>query len=592
MSGNLAPSFAQVLRRGRRELGLTQEALAERAGLSWRTISDLERGVSQPRKDTMTLLADALALDLPARAAFERAFRGIVLSPGEAETPARAADPSTLPSGGYLGALPALPLVERQVELGRVTAALEAARAGDGRFLALTGEPGVGKTRLAQEVMLQARAAGWMAVIGRCYEEHLRTPYFPFRDVLSAAWDAAPPILRERAAHRYAALGRLLPDLLATPPPEDEEEARLQVLHAVAGFLGALAGEQPVVVLLDDLHWADYTSLDILRHLVRSASGQRLLVLGTYRDGAVEQQHSLARIVTQLQREQRLEVLSLQPLTAAGTAALIGTRVDLAVVSAEQRDAIHARTAGNPFFTVEMLAALVEQGTGRDGRPHCVELAPLPQSIRSVVGQRVERLGPAARETLRLASVLGQEFSLDDLLAAAEAPEETLLAHVEAALAARLLEERQIGPAERYAFTHALIAQVLYEEVPRFRLRRLHLQVAGALERRRGAVPEGAAEIGRHFQAGGDTAKAALYAERAGDHALTLYAPHEAIGHYHVAVTLLLERHAALPAAAVQRKLGAALISAERRAEGCEIGDCTAGAGSRGRCARPGSGAL
>ncbi|HVA92884.1 MAG TPA: AAA family ATPase, partial [Chloroflexota bacterium] len=377
----------------------------------------------------------------------------------------------------------------------------------DGRFLALVGEPGVGKTRLAQEVMLQARATGWVVLVGRCYEEHDHTPYFPFRDVLAAAWEAASPVLRERAGQRFAALGRLLPDLLPTPPREDGEEARLQVLHAVGGFLGALADEHPVLVLLDDLHWADHAGLDILRHLVRSVSGQRILVLGAYRDVAADRQHPLVGIVTQLQREQRLEVLPIGPLTSEGTAALIGARFDLDVVSAEQRSAIHARTEGNPFFAVEVAAALAEQGVisqaGDDRAPDQKPL-PLPQSIHAVVEQRVSRLGPAALETLRLASVLGQEFDLEVLLAAVEGSEETVLAHMEAALAARLLEERQIGQTERYAFTHALIAQALYEDAPRFRLRRLHLRVAGALERLQGAEPEGAAEIGRHFLAGGD----------------------------------------------------------------------------------------
>ncbi len=565
--GYAAPSFAQVLRRGRRELGLTQEALAERAGLSWRTISDLERGVNQPRKDTLALLADALALDPAARAAFERASRGAFLSPDESETPVLSAHSAVLPTGGYLGAMPALPLVERQAELAKVGAALEAAGGGAGRFLALTGEPGIGKTRLAQEVMLRARAAGWSVVVGRCYEEHDHTPYFPFRDVLSAAWNAASQTLRERAGQRFAALGRLLLEVLSTPSWEDDEEARLRMLHAVAGFLGALSDERPVLALLDDLHWADHLSLDVLRHLVRSVSGQRLLVLGTYRDVATDREHPLARIAIELQREQRLEVVPLRPLTSDGTNALIGTRVALDTVSAEQCDIIHVRTGGNPFFTVEILAALMEQGA--TSQPHDAGApnegqAPLPLSIRSVVGQRVGRLGPAALETLRLASVLGQEFDLEVLLAAAEGPEETVLAHVEAALAARLLEERQIGRAERYAFTHALIAQALYEETPRFRLRRLHLRVAGALERLRGAEPEGASEIGRHFLAGGDTEKAAFHAERAGDHAAGLYAHHEAIGHYQTAATLLLERHAALPAAGVQRKLGAVLTTVQR----------------------------
>ena len=390
-----------------------------------------------------------------------------------------------LPIGRYLGAMPDNVLVARETELARLAVALDASRAGQGRLVLLAGEPGIGKTRLAQEVMLRARAAGCLTLVGRCYEEHGGLPFFPFREALAAAWDIAPPAVRQISRERHAALGRLLPDALPAPAQEEGEEARLRVLRAVEGFLLTLAAVHPLVLLLDDLHWADHASLDLLRHLARATADAPLLLLGTYRDVEVGRQHPLEATLTQLRRERLAEVVVLRALAPEGTAALIGAHFGLQAVSAELRDLVHGRTEGNPFFTEEVLMALAEQGAiYREGeawqRREMADIA-VPESVKAVVGQRVGRLPEATQEMLRPASVLGQEFDLEVLLAAAGQPEAAVLDQVEAALTARLLEERRMGRRERYAFAHALIAQTLYDEVPRFRLRRLHLRAAEAL---------------------------------------------------------------------------------------------------------------
>jgi tetratricopeptide (TPR) repeat protein len=587
-TGEVTTTFATLLRQHRLAAGLTQDDLAERAGLSVRAISDLERGIKRPRMDTVALLVTGLALDESARSDFERASRRPFTEPAEYVAPARPNAPDALPTGGYLGAMPAFPLVGRQAEIARLTSALEAARGGAGRFVLLTGEPGVGKTRLAQELMLQARAGGWLTLVGRCYEEHERTPYFPFRQALAAGWDAASSALRQNAPQRFLALGRLLPEVLPAPPLEGEaearlgvlgavagfEEARLRVLRAVAGFLAAVADEQPVLVLLDDLHWADENSLDVLQHLVRFARGQRLLLLGTYRDVEVGRQHPLAQTLAQLVREQLAETLPLRPLSMEGTAALIGAQIGQEAVAAEQRAAIHARTAGNPFFTIELLAALAEQGAfarADEGRARNEDPGVLPESIRSLVEQRVGRLATGAQEMLQLASVLGQEFDLEVLLTAADEPEDIVLEQVEVALAARLLEERQVGHSERYAFTHALIAQVLHDELPRFRRRRLHLQVAGVLERLRGGEAGAAAEIGRHWLAGGNLEHAATYLERAGDQARAQQGREAAAGWYREVVELLAGLGRPLDTARVREKLGSLLSVVGRYTEALTV---------------------
>jgi predicted ATPase len=185
-----------------------------------------------------------------------------------------------------------------------------------------------------------------------------------------------------------------------------------------------------------------------------------------------------------------------------------------------------------------------------------VQSLDLPWSIRSVVGRRVSRLPSAGQDVLRLASVLGQEFDLPVLVAMADMDESVVLDQVEAALATRLLEERGGRQVERYAFVHALIAQALYEDMPRFRLRRLHGRAAEAIHRVHGQRPEVAAELARHLLAGGDDQRAAHFHELAGDHAATMFARVEAIGHFRAAVELLVSREENVAAATVQCKLG------------------------------------
>ena len=237
-----------------------------------------------------------------------------------------------------------------------------------------------------------------------------------------------------------------------------------------------------------------------------------MLLLGTYRDVEVDRQHPLEAALTQLRRERLAEVVALRRLTPEGTAALIGAHFGIEAVSEELRDLVHARTEGNPFFTEEVLTTLVEQGViyraGDGWQRQEVTAIAVPESVKAVVGQRVGRLPEATQETLRTASVLGQEFDLAVLVAAAGQPEAVVLDQVEAALTARLLEERRVGRSERYAFSHALIAQTLYDEVPRFRLRRLHLRAAAALAAAHGEQPKAAAELARHWLAGGDDARA------------------------------------------------------------------------------------
>jgi tetratricopeptide (TPR) repeat protein len=496
---------------------------------------------------------------------------------GDADVPGRtvasqpepaAADPVTAaPSqpayGGFLGAVPLGPLVGRGVEMDRLLAVLDAVGSGLGRVALLAGEPGVGKTRLAQELMRQAGERGFRVLAGRCYEQYASLPFYPFVEALTAAMAVASPALRLEVPRRFAYLGRLLPDLVASPPVRDGEDVRLRIWYAVGGFLAALGAEAPLAVVLDDLHWADSASLELLLYLARRAAGDRVLLVGTYRDIEVNRQHPLEAALGELVRERLVEEVSLRGLSPAGTAALVGAHFGLEEVSAELRDLLHARTEGNPFFIEEVLKALVEQGaifrSGEGWDRAAIGEIDVPRSIRSVVGRRVGRLALEAQEVLRVASVLGQEWDLELLLGAVDLEQEAVLRHVEAALEARLLEERRLGRRERYTFSHALIGQSLYEEVPRFRLRKLHLRAGEALERIHGEQPEAWAELARHFLAAGEEERATRYAILAGDHAASLYTHAEAIRQYEAALELLDEADNTLDRVRIWEKLGVEL---------------------------------
>jgi tetratricopeptide (TPR) repeat protein len=467
-----------------------------------------------------------------------------------------------------LGALPTSPLVGREPELRRLLSARDATAAGQGRLVLLAGEPGVGKTRLAQELMLRAREHGFQVLAGRCYEQHASLPFFPFVEALISAIDLASPTLRQEIPRRFPYLGRLLPDLIESPPAREGEDARLRIWHAVGGFLAALAAEAPVALLLDDLHWADSASLELLPHLARRVTGDRILLLGTYRDVEVNRLHPLEAALTELVRERLMEEVILRGLSPAGTAALIGAHFGLEEVSTELRDLLHARTEGNPFFLEEVLKVLVEQEaifrSGERWDRKAIGEIDVPRSVRAVVGQRVGRLVPEAQEILRTASVLGQEWDLEALIDVAGRDEAAVLDCLDAAFTARLLEERGQGRRERYAFAHALIGQALYAEVPRHRLRRLHLRAGEALEQLGAGRAEAWAELARHFLAAGEEQRAIRYSLLAGDHAAGLYAHAEAIQHYEAALELLAEADGGLGVAQVQVKLGGVLSLAGR----------------------------
>jgi transcriptional regulator with XRE-family HTH domain len=357
MAVQRSPRFASLLKRHRDAAGLTQEELAERAKLGVRTVSDLERGVSKaPYPSTVRRLAAALELSEEDRTELAASSRHPVEQPSRSKR---------MPiEGGFLGALPKARLVARAEELGRLLEALEATEGGSGRLVLLAGEPGIGKTRLAQEVCVRAWERRFVVAAGRCYEAHSGVPFYPFLEALDTLYEEASQEVRQAIPERWPYLGRLLPDHypLRVEASSGGMEESQRLLRAVTGFVREVSTERPIALLLDDLHCADGASVELLAHLASHTREERVLFVGTYRDVEVTPGHPLRVALREFDREHLVEKIDVRRLRPEETAQLMSDRLDGSEVSEELAALVYGHTEGNPFFTVEVLKTLIERG--------------------------------------------------------------------------------------------------------------------------------------------------------------------------------------------------------------------------------------
>ena len=425
-------------------------------------------------------------------------------------------------------------IVGRVPELEALEGNLERARAGEARIVLLAGDAGMGKTRLAGEFSRRAHAGGANVLFGRCDEEAL-APYQPWVEALRhyiAHADAGN--LGRWAGAAAPELARLVPGLadripdLPEPLRAEPDTERYRLFEAIAGLLCGIGSTAPTVVVLDDLHWADKPTLLLLRHVVRSASGARLLVVGTYRESEVEPQHPLGQALVALRRDAAFERVPVEGLPERDVAVLVDRRRGGAGDERFVR-ALREETEGNPFFIEEILRSLPGDGAG-DGAGGLGGAA-LPEGVRDAVRRRLERLSEGSRATLTLASVIGAAFSIELLEAVGEMDGDELLAALDEAVQARVVVEVP-GTLGRYTFRHALIRATLYEELSRTRRARLHLRVGEVLERRSDASRYG--ELAHHFLAAaqlGTAGQAVRYSALAAEHATEQLAHEEAAEH-------------------------------------------------------------
>lgn len=519
-------SFAVLLKRFRSDAGLTQEELAERAQLSPKAVSSLERGARRrPHRVTVALLIEALELDGDQQARLELAARGA------SQEQLRGADRVELPAGAFLGSAAGGRFVARDAEVQSIARAVLTAHEGQGRTVLLAGEAGIGKTRLAQETHLRLRRDGFLTAVGRCYQPRASVPYFPFLEALGGLFDSAPDPVRASATRRWPSLAPLLPDRLGFARAPDRPEDQALTFRAAAAFLAELATVGPIGILVDDLQWADGSSVRLLHHLARETRNRPVFLMATYRDTDLPGEPALAEGVRDLVREGLAESINLGRLDLDATRELI---VDLAGepdMSDELGDFIFHRAEGNPYYVRQLVGALGSQASGEE-----VTGPVVPDTIRALVRQRVNILGDTDREILTRMSVLGQVFSFEDGLSVTDEGEEALERSLTAASSRGLI--RETGP-ERYAFDHGLTQQTLYESLSGRGRRRIHESFGrrlASLSRReqRGRL----AELAWHLGRGGDGEGALHWSLEAGANAASLSALAEARHHYETAARL------------------------------------------------------
>jgi class 3 adenylate cyclase/tetratricopeptide (TPR) repeat protein len=488
-----------------------------------------------------------------------------IISPSELE--------QALPTGGFLGSLARGTLVARERELEQVLEYVDRAADRHGQMVLLAGEPGAGKTRLAQEVTSHLHQGGFLIAAGRCYEPEQTVPYYPFLDALSTAYAFTPAEIRRQAAHRWPYLGAILPEQIDVPEAATGHDDQQRVFRAVTSFLDTVSSTRPVALLLDDLHWADDSSLKLLLHLARHTIDLPIFILCTYRDVEVGRKHPLEGALRDLNREELVTRVDIKRLPEEGTAALVSATMGGTEVSNDFARLVHRRTEGNPYFVEQVLRVLIERGDIYRRDDHwerrSIEEIEVPESVRSVVGNRLSRLNEDHQEVLRHASVLGQTFTFDDLLGMGDRSEDALEDALEAIGAAGLT--RTTG-GEVYAFDHALTQQSLYEELSPRRRRRLHLSAGAALER----LPESArqqrvSELAWHFLQGDDPERALLYSLQAGDGAEAVFAHGDAESHYRTALELARDNGDTRHETDALQKLGGALRLSGRYAEAQEV---------------------
>jgi predicted ATPase len=427
--------------------------------------------------------------------------------------------------------------VGRDREVAELVAGLEDAVGGRGRLFLIAGEPGIGKTWLAEHLAGYAVQRGTRVLWGRCWEGGGAPPFWPWAQMIGTlAEDCDDATLAAYLGAGAGSVAQVIPGLaerlgttaVLAVAVRDSAAARFSLFRAITGFFKHAASAQPLLLVFDDLHAADDPSLLLLQFLARDLRGVRLLVVGTYRDVDASRPLGLGVAVGQLVREGQL--LNLRGLDRGDVKALIEA---LSVVpSGAKVAAVHQTTEGNPLFVRETVRLLAAQATlERPGRLG----VPIPGSVRAVIQRRLAPLSSDAVQVLSTAAVLGREFDLALVGPACGLPVERVLGALSEAVAMGVVAEEQ-GTVSCYRFSHSLVREVLYERLPIPVRLQLHRRAGETMERVYGAGSEvHVAELARHFAeaaAAGEGAKALAYARRAGERAMGMHAYEEAAAEY------------------------------------------------------------
>ena len=467
------------------------------------------------------------------------------------------------------------PFVGREAERAELRRLMDRAAAGEGGLVMIGGEPGVGKTRLSQELVAEARGR-FRVFVGHCYESGRDLPYMPWVEMLETAMRESPQELREALGDEAPEVARLVPQLRRLfpdiPPPLEVpvDHQRRYTFNSIREYVTRVSRVQRRFYVLEDLHWADESTLLLLEHVAEWLPSIPCLIVGTYRDPPIDVSPQLGDALSRLVGSRQARLLSLQRHSQSEVEvmlrALSGQTPPVAVTGA-----IYAETEGNAFFVEEVFRHLAESGRlldeqGRFRDDLRIEELDVPANVRLVTGKRLDRLSRMTQRMLALSAVIGRHLSLELLGAVDELDRETLVEAIEEAERARLVFTEALGVDTHLWFSHEIVRQTLLARLSALRRQGHHLRVAGALERIHASDVElHAADIAHHLLQAGTAAepsRTAHFLTLAGDRAQGAAAFEEALNHYRTALSILPpqeeRRHADLLLKVVfaQRSLG------------------------------------
>jgi tetratricopeptide (TPR) repeat protein len=474
------------------------------------------------------------------------------------------------------------PFVGRTMQLDRLLAALGQVNKRCGSVAMLLGEAGIGKTRLIEEFADLVQDQGAQVLRGNCYAGEWNVAYAPFVQILVAI------AKREEAVRFNALVGdtagtllRIAPGLatLLKVPVEprglDVDEERHRMLDAVGRLLVALSQRTPLVVVLDDLHWADHGTAAMLNHIARLVDSNPILLLGAYRDSEIDSKHPLAPVLTSLRRLPRYESFSLAGLTTGDVREMLDT-IGAEAAPEPLVQTVGSETNGNPFFIRELLLYLRESGKIlNEGQnwlsKFSVEELGIPEGVRELVEQRLARLSDEAKSLLVVASAFKDVCVFAVAAAVAGLDEDTALGALDEAIGAQVL--RTGADPENLEFTHAIIKHTLYSGLNPSRRIRLHRKIAESMEGTWGErAAEHAADVAYHFwraSTASGTARGVEYAIAAADNAESAYAYDEVVAFLRIALELLPQSDSRRTR--VSARLGTALVWTTERSEAAKV---------------------
>jgi tetratricopeptide (TPR) repeat protein len=441
--------------------------------------------------------------------------------------------------------------VGRHREMDQLKSIFEDVLSGRGRLVTLVGEPGIGKTRTAQELATYANMRGADVYWGRSYESGGAPSYWPWvQAIRSYVANTEPDALRNQMGSSASVIAEVvsdvrekLPDLTEPPHIDDPESARFRLFDSVATFLKQASNSTPIVLMLEDLHWSDKPSLMLLEFVARELANSKILIVGNYRDVELNRRHPLSVTLGDLTRERLFERVVLRGLQRHDVQQFIERAAGIAPPTALV-DAVQTQTEGNPLFVTETVRLLIQEGditVGKaiGGGTTSWEIR-IPEGVREVIGRRLDRLSERCNDLLTLAAVIGRQFRFDILKELSEETTEgQLLDALDEALSARLVEElpEEVG---FYQFTHASMQETLTEELSHTRAVRMHALIAVALEQHYGADSANhAEELVEHFAEAETvlgTEKLTKYSIIAGDAAAAALAWESAFNFYKIAI--------------------------------------------------------